>query len=77
MGKPEFSGEAIQQAMKMAESAAGQQFIKLLQLHGGQDLRSAMEQAAEGDYTNAQKMISTLMQNPETRKLMEQMGGRK
>jgi hypothetical protein len=75
MGKPDFTGESIQQAMKMAQSSAGQQLIKLLQANGGQELRIAMEQAAAGDYTNAQKAISCLMQNPEARKLLDQLGG--
>ena len=77
MSKPEFNGEAIQQAMKLAQSAAGQQLIKHLQQKGGQELQDAMNQAAAGNYENAQKTISSLMQNPETRKLLEQMGGYK
>lgn len=75
MGKPDFTGESIQQAMKLAQSSAGQQLIKLLQIQGGQELQSAMEKAAAGDYTNAQKTIASLMQSPEARKLLEQMGG--
>ena len=77
MGNPEINGETIQQAMKLAQSSAGKQLIQLLQLHGGQELRAAMEQAAAGNYNNAQKTISALMQNPEAKKLLEQMGGSK
>ena len=77
MGNPEINGETIQQAMKLAQSSAGKQLIQLFQLHGGQELRAAMEQAAAGNYNNAQKTISALMQNPEAKKLLEQMGGSK
>ena len=77
MGNPDFTGESIQQAKELAQSAAGQQLIKLLQRQGGEELRAAMEKAAAGDYSSVQKAISSLMQNPEARKLMEQMGGRK
>ena len=77
MGKPDFTGDAMQQAMKIAQSAAGQQLIQLLQLHGGQELRTAMEKAAAGDYAYAQKTISALMQDPEAKKLLEQLGGTK
>lgn len=66
----------MQEAMKMAQSPAGQQLIKLLQQNGGDTLRSAMEQAAAGDYSKAQQALSILMQNPEAKKLFEQMGGK-
>ena len=75
MAKQDFNNESIQQAMKLAQSSAGQQLIKLLQLQGGQELRTAIEQAAAGNYANAEKTISALMQNPEAKKLLEQMGG--
>ena len=66
----------IQQAMKLAQSPAGQQLIKLLQETGGNDLQSAIEKAAAGDYTQAKQALNTLMRNPEARKLLKQMGGK-
>lgn len=76
MSKPGDSGNPVQEAMKLAQTPAGRQLIQLLQATGGQELRSAMTQAAAGDYTKAQQAISSLMQNPEARKLFEQMGGK-
>lgn len=76
MGKPVFSGDPVQQAMKLAQSPAGQQLIRLLQTNGGTELRAAMEQAAAGDYSQAQKALSSLMQDPKAQKLFEQMGGK-
>ena len=66
----------IQEAMKLAQTPAGQQLIKLLQETGGNDLQSAMEKAATGDYTQAKQAINALMRNPEARKLLKQMGGK-
>lgn len=66
----------IQEAMKLAQSPAGQQLIKLLQEIGGKDLNTAMEKAAAGDYTQAKQAISALMNNPEAQKLLKQMGGK-
>lgn len=66
----------MQEAIKLAQTPAGQQLIKLLQQNGGDTLRSAMAQAAAGDYSKAQQAIAALMQNPEAKKLFEQMGGK-
>ena len=69
-------GISIQEAMKLAQSPAGQQLIQLLQKNGGANLQSALEQAAAGDYAQAKKAISALMQNPEAQNLFRQMGGK-
>ena len=76
MGKPVFSGDPVQQAMKLAQSPAGQQLIRLLQTNGGTELRAAMEQAAAGDYSQVQKTLSSLIQDPKAQQLFEQMGGK-
>lgn len=68
-------GIPIQEAMKLAQSPAGQQLIQLLQQTGGNDLQAAMEKAAAGDYSQAKQAITSLMNNPEAQKLLKQMGG--
>lgn len=75
MGKSDFTGDPVAQAKKLANTPAGQQLIQLLQSNGGDALRAAMEQAAAGDYTKAQKAIASLMQDPKAKKLFEEMGG--
>ena len=75
MQNKEHNGIPIQEAIKMAQSPAGQQLIQLLQQKGGADLQSALEQAAAGDYAQAKKAISALMQNPEAQDLFRKMGG--
>lgn len=77
MENQERKAYPVQEAMKLAQTAAGKQLIQLLQSTGGDDLRKAMELAAAGDYSKAQKTISNLMQNPEAKKLFDQMGGKK
>ena len=75
MGKQGKTPDPMEQARKLAQNPAAQQLIKLLQANGGQELRAALEQAAAGDYTNAQMAISSLMQDPQAQRLFEKLGG--
>ena len=77
MGNQDFSKDSLREAMKLAQTPSGRQLIQFLQANGGEELRKAMAQAAAGDYTGAQKAISVLMENPQAKKLFEQMGGEK
>lgn len=67
----EFS---MQEAMRLARSPSGQQLLALLQKNGGTDLNTAMEQAAAGNYEQAKKALSSLLADPEVKKLLEQLG---
>jgi hypothetical protein len=67
--------EAIRKAMEIARTAEGQQLMKLLQSMGGAELQAAMDRAAAGDYTAAKKALSGILNNPEARRLLQQMGG--
>ena len=62
------------EAMKIAATPAGKQLMALLQKQGGNDLQNAMEKAAAGDISQAQKAIASLLDNPEAKKLLEQLG---
>ena len=64
----------IQEAKRIAATPTGRELIRLLQKQGGTDLQQAMERAAAGDYSGAQKALSVLLQDPETKKLLEQLG---
>lgn len=66
--------QAKQELFRLASSPAGRQLIAMLQNSGGTDLQKAMEKAASGDYTEAKKAISSLLDNPEAKKLLEQLG---
>ena len=65
---------SMQDILRLAQSPAGQQLIQMLQKSGGQELKDAMEKAAAGDYSKAKETLSSLMKDPEAKKLMEQLG---
>ena len=75
MDMKEHPKEAMQEAMKIAASPAGQELIRLLQESGGDSLRQAMEKASAGDYAQAKQTINSLLSSPEARKLLKQLGG--
>ena len=70
-----YSQDAVQEAIRRAGSPEGQQLMKLLQQHSAQDLNQAMAKAAAGDYSGAKALLGTFLQNPQARRLLEQMGG--
>lgn len=67
--------DAIGDAMRMAQSPAGQQLLQLLRQSGGAELDQAMEKALSGDYSSAKSLLSTLMSTPQAMELMKQLGG--
>lgn len=67
----QFSMEDI---LKIAASPAGKQLIQLLQQTGGEQMQQAAQKASDGDYASAKEAISGLLQNPQVRKLLEQLG---
>lgn len=67
--------EAIREAMRLAQTPAGQQLIRMLQAGNGQELQKAMDRAASGDFSAARQAVSALLRNPEAQKLLNQMGG--
>ena len=67
--------DAIREAMRLAQSPAGQQLLHILHSTGGQELDQAMQKALSGDYQDAKKLLANLMTDPRTAELMQQMGG--
>ena len=66
--------QAMEKAMQLARSAQGQQLISMLQKNHSTVLNQAMKQASQGDYAQAQKLLSTLLSDPEAQKLINQLG---
>lgn len=64
----------MQEVMRLAQSPAGQQLIAMLRQNGGDELKLAMAKAAAGDYTAAKNAISSLLDTPEGKALLEQFG---
>lgn len=67
----EFS---MRDAIRLANSPAGKQLMQLLRQSDGEQLRQAMEKASAGDLSQAKQAISSLMENPDIKRLLEQMG---
>lgn len=70
-----FNPQSIQDAMKMADSAAGQQLLNLLRAQDEQALNAAMESAAKGDYSKIRDNLSAMLSSPQVQALMEQLRG--
>lgn len=68
----EFS---MQQAMKLAQSDAGQQLFSLLQSTEGDKLQSAMDHAAAGDMEQVKQTMQQLMQSAQVQDLIRKMRG--
>lgn len=65
---------SIQEAMRLAESPAGQQLIALFRQSNDGDLQQAAKFAAEGDLQQAQKLLSGLLKDPQVQQLLKQLG---
>ena len=70
-----ISGDALEQAKKIADSDTGKKLFALLNQSDPNALKNAMKQAAAGNYQQVQRTISQLMASPEAKALLEKMGG--
>ena len=70
----EYHDKAIEDAMRFAGTPAGQQLLNMLQQSNNPALQQAMQKAAEGDFQQAKQAMSALLQDPQIKKLLEQMG---
>ncbi len=64
---------SVQEAMRLAQSDAGQQLFSLLQQTDAGKLQLAMDQAAAGNYESIKATLSSLLSSDEAKKLMKQM----
>ena len=62
-------------AMRLAQTPAGQQLIALLRQQNGNDLDQAMKQAAAGNIQQAKEQLLPLLQSPQIQALLKQLGG--
>ena len=70
----QYDPQILQELFQIINSPAGQQLIAILQKNGGDDLQNAIHKAETGNYSDAKKAISSLLNNPEAKKLLEQLG---
>ena len=69
------SSFSVEEAKKLAQSEAGKKLYSALQQSHGQQLQSAMEQASAGNYTEVKKTLTEMMNTPEIKAFLRQMGG--
>lgn len=62
---------------RLAQSSAGQKLLSFLQRSGGDELQKAMEKASKGDFSQARQQLSSLLEDPEAKKLVKELGGMK
>lgn len=64
-----------QDITRILGSPAGQQLLALLQQDGGAALRAAIGAATAGRTEEAKAMLAPIMESPEAKKLVAQIGG--
>lgn len=67
---PQFS---MQDALRLANSDAGQRLLAILKQSDGQQLAKARDSAATGDYTAAMQNLSSLLQREDVQSLLKQL----
>ena len=70
-----FGNISMDDALRMAQTPAGQQLMNLISQANSQDLQNAMDLASAGDLSGAQKVLSSLMSSPQVQALLKQLGG--
>lgn len=66
---------SIQDAMRLANSDAGQQLLAILKQKDSAQLQKALSQAASGQQQELAGTLSQLLQSPEAQALLKQLGG--
>ena len=66
---------SMQEAMRLANSEAGQQLLAILKQNDPAQLQKALSQAASGQQQELAKTLSGLLSSPEAQALMKQLGG--
>ena len=66
---------SVQDAMRLAGTPAGQELLNLLRQGDSSKLQQAAQMASEGNYAQAQQLLSGFLQDPEVHRLLSKMGG--
>ena len=64
----------VKRAMALAQTEQAQQLMKLLQQKDPQSLRSAIDQAAAGNYAQAAAALSSILNDTNAKALLQQLG---
>ena len=66
---------SVQDAMRLAGTPAGQELLDLLRRSDSSGLQQAAQLASEGNYAQAQQLLSGFLRDPEVQRLLSKMGG--
>lgn len=66
---------SMQEALRLANSPAGQQLLAMLRDADSERLQQAANAASTGDYAKAGHTLQSLLSSPEIKKLLEELGG--
>jgi len=67
--------EAIREAMRLASTPQGQQLLSLLRKTDPSRLQQLMQSAASGNTDQARAALQSILQDPQAKKIVEQLGG--
>lgn len=70
-----FGDISMQEAMRLAQTPAGQQLLTLLRQSDPAAVQKAMAQASAGDFSQIANTLAPLMASEEVRALLQKMGG--
>lgn len=65
---------SMQEALRLANSDAGQQLLALLRRQDGRQLQKIMDQAAAGDLEQAKSALSSILASPEMQEQLRRLG---
>ena len=65
---------SMQEALRLANSPAGQQLLAMLRQADTGQIQQAMDQANAGDLKSARKTLNNLLADPEIRKMLGKLG---
>ena len=66
---------SMQEALRLANSDAGQRLLALLKENNSQNMQQAMRYAATGDYAKAKEALSSALASDEARRLLKELEG--
>ncbi len=66
---------SMQEALRLANSDAGQRLLAILKQSDSHQLQQAMDQVNAGNFESAQKALSSLMASQEVKDLLKELGG--
>jgi len=68
-----YDGFSMQEAMRLAQSDAGQQLLQLLRSNHSDAARSALEKAQDGDLAQAKQALQAFLSDPQAQELLRKL----